>query len=141
MKNIFVDTDVIIDLLIDRKPFSNHSKVLFDLAEKNKLQIWISSLSISNIYYVIRKFVGEAKSRSVIKDLIDIVEVQGVNKKEVLDAFSSNFKDFEDGIQHSTAESITGITAILTRNTRDYKSSNLPVFSPEIFLKKSFPNQ
>lgn len=135
MDNIFVDTDVIIDFLIDRKPFSDHSAIIFDLADKGDIKIWISSSSINNVYYIVRKILGNKQALSVIKDLSEIIEIQETGKNEILEALNSSFKDLEDAIQYYSALRNKEITAIITRNIKDFGNSTLAVFTPEIYLK------
>ena len=135
MNKFFVDSDVIIDLLIDRTPFSDHSTHIFNMASMGKIELWMSSLSVNNIYYVIRKPLGEKKAKEVIRELTTFIQIEGVGKREIVEALSLNFKDFEDAIQYSTATRIAGVKAILTRNSKDYKNSKIAVFTPEVFLK------
>jgi len=132
---IFVDTDVIIDFLIDRHPYAIPASVIFDLAEKKELEATTSSLCLSNVHYITRKIVGEAKAREIIQDLIEIIDVMPVDKKDIIHAINSNFKDFEDAIQHSVATSDKSIRAIVTRNTKDYKKSIIPVFNSDTYVQ------
>ena len=131
---LFLDTDVILDYLTDRQPFANYSSLLFEMHEQKKVQIFISALSINNIYYVARKIIGEKKTLSLIDALIEDIEVVGTSKVEIRNALDSDFKDFEDAIQHSTAFKIKDIEAIITRNSKDYRKSKIAVFTPEIYL-------
>ena len=133
-KKIFVDTDVIIDHLTDRDPFANYSSLIFDLHEKELVNIYISALSINNIYYVSRRIIGDSKSLKLIELLISNVDVIGTTKNEILLALRTGFKDFEDSIQYATARSVDGISAIITRNTKDYRKSEIAVFTPEIYI-------
>ncbi|ELR72638.1 hypothetical protein C900_01017 [Fulvivirga imtechensis AK7] len=135
MDKVFVDTDVVIDFLIDREPHIRHSSLIFSLAEKKKLQVYISTLSINNIYYVTRRIIGHKKALEIIKNLIEIVEIQSVDKHEILSALDSGFKDFEDGVQHASALHIKGLKGIIARNIKDYKKAQVAVFTPESFLK------
>ncbi|MEO1053586.1 MAG: PIN domain-containing protein [Bacteroidota bacterium] len=135
MDKLFVDTDVIIDFLTDREPHSYYSSQVFDLAEKNKVVVYVSSLSINNVYYVARKMLGDKKAREVISILTSLVSIWPVNGDDIITALESDFKDFEDAVQHACARRIQGVQLILTRNTKDYKKSKLAVFTPESFIK------
>ena len=137
MDKVFVDTDVMIDFLTDRQPFSQEASLIFDLAEKGKISIFISSLSINNIYYLTRKLVGDKKAREIIYDLLEMVQIQEIGKDEIVEAIDSPMTDFEDAIQHASACRIENVRAIISRNTKDYKKSKLAVFTPEIFLKST----
>jgi predicted nucleic acid-binding protein len=135
MDKVFIDTDVIIDFLIDRQPHANHSSKIFDLADRGKVEIYISALSVNNVHYVTRKILGSKKAKTVISELLKFVKTQGVGENDILEALTDDIKDFEDAIQHSSATRIEGIKAIITRNTKDYKNSRLAVFTPETYLK------
>ncbi|MCH7535561.1 MAG: PIN domain-containing protein [Bacteroidetes bacterium] len=132
---IFVDTDVIIDLLIDRLPFANSASKIFDLADKKKIKLCTSTLCINNVYYIVRKIHDDKKTRNVISDLLEIVDILNETKSDILNALESDFKDFEDATQHSVALSKKNINVILTRNTKDYKKSKIAVFTPETLMK------
>ena len=132
---IFVDTDVIIDLLADRQPHAAAASNIFDLADKKKLKICTSSLCFINVHYIIRKELGDLKTREIIGELLEIVEVLSVSGKDISNAVSSEFKDFEDAIQHSVALSGKRVNAIVTRNLNDFKKSKIAVFNSDTFIK------
>jgi len=113
-KNIFIDSDVLIDFLIDRKPNADDAATLIDRAEKGKIIAYTSVLCLANIHYVIRKIVGEKKSREIIEELIDIIKVLSFSEKNLRNAIKSDFKDFEDAIQNSIAIESNSISAIIT---------------------------
>ncbi len=131
---VFVDTNVIIDFLIDREPFANASTKIFDLAEKEKLVVYVSSLCFGDTYYILRKLVGHEKAMILLDRLERIVEVLGVNKMTIRQALRANFKDFEDAIQNFTAYQVPDIKTIVTRNPKDFKGSKLIIQTPEEFL-------
>lgn len=135
MDKLFLDTDVIIDFLVDREPFASFSSRIFDLAEKGVVKVYISSLSVNNIYYITRKLTGEKKAIGIIRELTSIVDILEVGKKEISVALSSGFKDFEGALQHATAIQLKGIKALLTRNIKDYRKSQIAIFTPESYLK------
>ncbi len=137
---VFVDTDVIIDFLTERSPFSIFSSLIFDLHEKKIIEIYISAVSVNNIYYISRKLVGEAKARALISELIANIEILGTTKNEIEQAFHTGFKDFEDSIQYTTALTIENIEAIITRNIKDYKHSKIAVFTPEVYFDLKSPH-
>lgn len=131
MKYFFLDTNVIIDFIADRKPFSKAAARLFDYSEKDKVKIFISSLSYSNIYYVVKKATSHKEMISILRELESMTETIDVTKSIIKSSLSSDFKDFEDAIQYFTAISNKKTTAIVTRDTKDYKNSQLAVLSPE----------
>lgn len=131
MTYFFLDTNVIIDFIADRKPFSKAAARLFDFSEKGKVKIFISSLSYSNIYYVVKKATSHKEMISILRELESMTETIDVTKSIIKSSLSSDFKDFEDAIQYFTAISNKKTTAIVTRDTKDYKNSQLAVLSPE----------
>ncbi|UXX79466.1 PIN domain-containing protein [Reichenbachiella carrageenanivorans] len=132
---IFVDTDVIIDLLIDRQPHADAASIIFDLADKKKLKLFASSICLNNVHYIVRKELGDKKTRTIIGEILELVEILSVSGKDIENAVNSEFKDFEDAIQHSVALGGKEISAIVTRNTKDYKKSQIPVFNTETYVK------
>ena len=131
----FLDTDVIIDFLTDRQPYAESSSIIFDWADKGELKLCASALCINNVHYVIRKIIGKEKVLQVLGELTEMVDVLPVTNDNIKSALSSGFGDFEDAIQHSVAMDNERTKAILTRNTKDYKKSKLPVFTPDTFVK------
>ena len=135
MTDLFIDTDVIIDFLIDRKPFSRESAIIFTLIEQKKLRGYASSLTFSNLYYVIRKFESHNKVISKLDSLSKMVSILKVEEQTIKNALQSGFPDFEDSIQYFCAIDNKKVDVIITRNTKDYKNSNIPVMTPGDFLK------
>lgn len=128
-----------LDHLADRQPFAEYVHRLLALAEKDELTVCLSSLSFSNLYYILRKLTGPAEAMAVLGKLKLLVRVSSVTDAEIKAALSSNFKDFEDGIQHFAAKAEGNIIAIITRNKVDYSTSEIPVLSPDEFLAKREP--
>src|SRR4051812_49329311 len=107
---IFLDTDVVLDHLADRQPFAEYAHRILALAETGELAVCVSSLSFSNLYYLLRKLKGHADVLALLEKLKLLVCVSGVSEPEVQAALSSHFKDFEDAIQHFAAKSEGGIS-------------------------------
>ena len=133
---IFLDTDVALDHLADRQPFAEYAHRLFALAETGELTVCLSSLSFSNLYYILRKLKGHDETLALLGKLKLLVRVSAVTEAEIQSALSSSFKDFEDAIQHFAAKAEGGVSAIVTRNKADYTASEIPVLSPDEFLAK-----
>lgn len=135
MRQIFIDTNVIIDFLADRSPFSEYAAILFQLAKEKKIKIFISAVSFNNTYYILRKVTSHKKALSLISEIEDYVGIQETNRKILRKAIKSNFNDFEDAIQYYSAIELGAIDIITTRNSKDFKKSELPVLSPETTVK------
>jgi predicted nucleic acid-binding protein len=129
MKNIFIDTNILLDLLTDRKPFSDHTEELLGLTQTQKIKVYVSAISFNNIYYIIRKANGHKSSIQLIKEMRELVNIMAVGEDIIDKALASDFHDFEDAIQYFSAVSNKNIEAIITRNSKDFKSSDLPVLS------------
>jgi predicted nucleic acid-binding protein len=138
MDHLFLDTDVILDLLTDRKPFSDSIAEIFDLAVRKKIMLHSSALTFSNAYYILRKVASPRKILEQFRKLLSIVRLTDMNHDVVLAALESSFTDFEDALQNFSALQQSGIGIILTRNTKDYKHSSLIVLSPEMYCQQ-FP--
>jgi predicted nucleic acid-binding protein len=130
MKHLFLDTNVIIDLLIDRKPFSEPVAQLFEYAEKGKITLYISALSYSNIYYIVKKTCTHRQMLSLLRDLEAITATIGVTKQIITDSLNTGFSDFEDAIQYNTALSNKKITAIITRDAKGFNNTTIAIFTP-----------
>lgn len=135
MTDIFIDTDVIIDFLIDRKPYSREAAILFTLMEQKKLRGYSSSLTFSNLYYILRKIETHNKVISKLDSLSKILSILKVDEQTIKDAINSRFLDFEDSIQYFSARDNKKISVIITRNIKDYKNSEIPVMTPGDYLK------
>jgi predicted nucleic acid-binding protein len=133
---IFLDTDVALDHLADRQPFAEYAHRLLALAETGELTVCLSALSFGNLYYLLRKLKGHVDALALLGKLNLIVRVSAVTVVEIQAALSSNFKDFEDAIQNFAAQAEGDVSVIVTRNKADYRSSEIPVMSPEEFLAK-----
>lgn len=136
MKKILIDTNVIIDLLAKRDEFYKASLQIFSLADKGKIQLVISTLSIANSYYLLHDMMKIKNARSIISKFKVLVESYPLTDKIVELALSDKkFKDFEDGIQYYTALE-SNCKIIVTRNIKDFKSSSVPVLKPHEYIIK-----
>jgi len=133
MEKVFVDTDVCIDLLSQRKPFNNIAEILFSMADKDLIKIFVSSLSFANIDYVLRSQYSANNSRQIIAKFKTLVTVLPVDSKTIELAIVSDFNDFEDAIQYSCAIE-NNLTTIITRNVKDYKKATIKIVTPEIYI-------
>ena len=135
MKKVLIDTDVILDFFFDRQPFAVDSAQVLSLCEKKEIDGFVTSIMLSNIYYLFRKTDKHEKVIESLKMLMKILDVATTNKQTILNALESDFKDFEDALQNFTAQNNEEIEIIITRNVKDYKTSKLVVMTPETYLK------
>jgi predicted nucleic acid-binding protein len=133
LKNIFFDTDVILDISIKRDMDVKDSVKLLNSVEKGLYRGFTSSIIFSNTYYIQRKFIGHDRSIIFLKKLRVLLTVLNVNDQIIQKALESEFNDFEDAIQYFTALE-NKIDFIITRNVADYKNSVIPVYTPSELL-------
>jgi predicted nucleic acid-binding protein len=130
MKNLFLDTNVVIDYLANRQPFAADAGKLFQLALDGKVKIYISALSYNNIHYVLRQTLSNTATIKVLEEIAEMSEIADVSKLIIRKALKSEFKDFEDAIQYYCALNLNKIDCIVTRNSKDFKKSNLALMTP-----------
>ena len=136
MKKVFLDTNTLVDLIADRKPYSKFAIEIFNKAEEKKLKIYTSSHSIATTHYLLKKYLDEKELRTVLFNLLDYISVIPVDIDVLKKGLRSKHKDFEDAIQIFCASSIEKIDCIVTRNIKDYKDSEILVLSPDEFCIK-----
>jgi len=134
MKGVFVDTDIVLDLLGNRKPFYRHAAELFSIADRSEIKIFVSSLSFSNLNYILSKQYSSIQARKILMKFKTLVTVLSVSDKVVELALLSDFKDFEVALQYFTALE-NDVNILLTRNLKDYKTAEIPIMTAEQFLK------
>jgi predicted nucleic acid-binding protein len=135
MKRILIDTDVILDLFFDREPYSENAAKVLSLCEKKDIIGFVTPVIISNVYYLLSQKAKQEKVIQKLKLLMSILEVLVIDKNAIIVALNSEFKDFEDALQNYSAELNGEIDIIITRNTKDYKKSQIGIMNPENFLK------
>lgn len=109
---LFIDSDVVIDFFTDREPHVNAASELFDLNERKEVILYLSAVSINNIYYIVRRFLGHKKTLEVIQMLTEMTEIVGTTQKEILQALKNSFSDYEDSVQYSSALAELRATAL-----------------------------
>jgi len=137
MINCFLDTNVLLDWVLDREPFDSEALLIIELAEKGIIEAEISSASLFTVTYFIRKTQTLAGATRIIRDMISIFSLLPTTKSEVQTALNSNAVDLEDAYQYFTALSHPSIDYFVTRNEKHFHriESKLPVVSPVEFLK------
>lgn len=132
---VLLDTDVVLDHLLEREPFAQTASELLELNAQGVFDGYISGITPINVFYIARKFMGRDKSRQLLKDLLLAVSVCPITYDILNQAFALPFSDYEDAAQHACATA-SGLDAIVTRNLKDYQNATLPVFTPTEFLNR-----
>jgi len=127
--NIFIDTDILIDVALDRTPFSNDASLLLDKLEMKQADGFIAWHSLSNLYYICSSSIHDKKLKEYIKELLFFVSVSETMTKDAIYALGLNVGDFEDAMQISAAISCKA-DFVVTRNIRDFKHSPVPPCLP-----------
>ena len=131
---VFVDTNLFIDILLDRKPFSKESAMVYKLCENTMIDGYVAPITINNIYYICRK----AKHIEIIKEYLAEIStfftVADMNSESIKKANSLKISDYEDALQYAMVMQ-NGCEYLITRNVKDFKNmTTVKVVTPEDFL-------
>ena len=135
MKHYLVDTNVVIDMILDRED-ADAACAVFDGAERGEYALHICALSFTTLYYSLRKILTREQRLDVLNQLREALDVAYVGASVIDMALKSGWKDFEDAVQNFSAVVDPQISAIITRNTKDFKESSLEVVDSRSFLSK-----
>lgn len=135
MKQLFLDTNIILDLLAKRDPFYDDAAVLFSLADKKIVELFVSSLTFANTNYILLKQLKPEEAKRVLRKLKVLVNVLSLDDKIIELALNDkDFKDYEDALQYYTAiENRNDV--IITRNKKDFHKAKLPIITAGEFIK------
>ena len=131
---ILLDTNIVLDVLIDRMPFSDTAVELFSKVEAGAIIGYLCSANITTVYYLASKILGAARAQEEIKKLLSLFEVAPVNRLVLESALVVDFHDFEDAVIHEAACHV-GADAIITRNLKDFKKSRISVYTSDELVR------
>jgi predicted nucleic acid-binding protein len=135
MKKLFLDTNIILDLLEERHPFCTGAAIIFSLADKNEIVLSASALSFSNANYILLQSNKYDEVKQMLRKIKIIIKVLSLDDKIVELALNdTDFKDFEDGFQYFTALE-DGVDVIISRNLKDFKKARIPVMTADQYLQ------
>jgi predicted nucleic acid-binding protein len=134
VEKVFVDSDIVLDLLSARQPHYKYAAELFSLADQNAIKLYVSSLTFANVNYILSKQLSAGQARKMLLKFKTLVTVLSVNDKTIDLALASDFHDFEDAIQYNTAIE-NGVTILLTRNHKDFKKAEIAILTAQQYLK------
>jgi predicted nucleic acid-binding protein len=135
---VLLDTNVVLDVLMNRTPHADAAAQLFVFAEQKKLNVSLGATTVTTIHYLMQKSLGARAARRHISSLLSLFEVAPVNWDVLSDALSLSFPDFEDAVLHEAARH-TGAHGIVTRDPKGFSKARLPVYSPLELLKALAP--
>lgn len=136
MKKVLIDTNIILDIVLNREKFYENSVNVIKYLSSNSFEIHISSTTVTDIYYIVKKEKGHVAAIDFLQSILKFISIAGVNQETVELAMVSKIKDFEDAVQESTCV-LSSLDAIITRNKKDFKNSKINIFTPYEFLLDS----
>lgn len=137
MKNmtVLIDTNLILDVLQKRVPFYDSSEKILTYCASGKLKGYIALHSVSNIFYILRKYYSAEDRRQLLLGILDFLQIANAQHRDVINALSRNdFPDFEDCLQDECAKQVNA-SYIITRNIKDFSTADTPTLTPIDFLK------
>lgn len=134
MHRVFIDSDIILDVLSEREPFYISAAKLFTLIDKKKIIAYTSPIVFTNIHYILTKSTSRENALKSLQRLKPLVTILPVDEKIIDLALNSKHKDFEDALQYHTAKS-NEIKFMITRNKKDHKQSKISIYTADEYLK------
>ena len=127
---LLLDTNIVLDLLMDRPPFSEYAAELFAKVESGEVVGYLCGTTITTVYYLASKAIGTRKAMAETRKLLTLFEIAPVHRVVLEMALQAGFNDFEDAVVHEAACHV-GVDAVITRNLKDFKMARIPVYSPD----------
>lgn len=127
---VLLDTNIIIDIALERQPYFTNSETVLAFVEQGQIEGYISASTISDLYYLIRKQKGRDLTIEFLQEILTFCQIATVNQAAIRMAFTTNFQDFEDSIQYSSAV-VNQLDAIITRNPQDFPIVTPRIITPE----------
>ena len=135
-KKVFIDSDIILDVLAEREIFYESAAGILDLGSAKKVELYTTAVVLANVFYFLRKKWGIEKSKELLKKLRGIIKVLPIDGAVIDSALVSKFGDFEAALQYFCAKE-NEIPVILTRNIKDYKEKDVIAQTAEEYLTQS----
>jgi predicted nucleic acid-binding protein len=130
---ILVDTNVVLDLLLDRSPFSDSAARIFALVENSEVEAALCATTVTTIDYLLSQSLSRDAAGKALQRLLELFEIAPVNRSVIEEALQSKMTDFEDAVL-AYAANLVGATAVVTRNTKDFRHSPVKALDPAEFL-------
>jgi len=127
---VLLGTNIIVDHALERQPYLEASEQVLLLVEQEQVEGYISASTFSDLYYIVRKGRGGEWTLNYLRQLVTFCQIATVDQAVINMALTTNFKDFEDAIQYSTAV-LNQLDAIVTRNCQDFRVVTPRIINPE----------
>ena len=130
---MILDTNVVLDVLLEREPFVKSAVDIFCLVEESRIDAFLCATTITTIDYLLTQSLPTSNARDALRKIISLFEIATVNRPVIERALGSKIHDFEDAVLDE-AGNMAGVDSIVTRNPKDFSGSALKVFEPTEFL-------
>lgn len=130
---VLLDTNIILDLLLDRKPYSEYAAILFSKIEHSEITGYLCATTITTLHYLLAKALKDEEALTHIRTLLSLFEIAPVNRVVLEQAIEAGFSDYEDAVLYQAANHV-GVNYIVTRNTKDFRKTEIPVYDPKEFV-------
>ena len=130
---VLVDTNVVLDLFLDRVPFADAAEDVFCLVERSEIEGFLCATTITTVDYLLCQELPRERAQSILQKLMGLFEIAPVNRSVLERALAGRMTDFEDAVL-SEAAALVSAEVIITRNQRDFRLSSIPALAPDEFL-------
>lgn len=130
---ILIDTNIVLDHLLDRTPFNKAAEWLFTQTELGELETYVGGTTITTIHYLIRKALNLKTANASVEKLLRLFEIAPITRSILATALNSKFTDFEDAVLHEAAIHC-GAEAIITRDAKGFRHAKIRTYSPDEFI-------
>lgn len=132
---VLIDTNIVLDVLLNRKPFVEDAVKAFRQAEKGQIEAYITASSVTDLVYILRKAYSLNEIKTHLKEMFPFIKIVGINPAMITGALDKDAPDFEDAVMMECARQ-SGMEMIITRNKSDFKNSDVPCISLEEWVKQ-----
>jgi predicted nucleic acid-binding protein len=132
--NILIDTNVALDILLNRQPWYYNAALIFSLSRLKFVKSYISASSITDIFYITRKERGKIAAKEAVKRILRVFYPATVTDRNIYQALELEWEDFEDSVQYTVGKELS-VDYIVTRNTGNFSLSSIETVTPEQFIQ------
>ena len=133
---LFIDTNILLDVIFNRQPFLDDAKKIFSMVSKEDTEGFIANISVLNAHYIVSGHLNRKKADKAVALILELFELVQADDHVLRCALNSGLKDFEDAVQYFCAVKCDA-DYIITRNIKDFPLNDIPVLTPDEFLRIS----
>lgn len=130
---VLIDTNIVMDVLLARRPFVESASRIFSLVEQSKIEASLCATTVTTVDYLLTQSLSRDEARQALRGLLDLFKIAPVNRSVIEKALRSKIEDFEDAVLEQAA-CLVGAEAIITRNTKDFGRSSIKALDPAELL-------